>query len=152
MKPLVLSAFGLVLLSLLSGALLWWVLSLLEPPHLVAKYGVTYEKTWGEHEEYQTIWFHWNRHGKKIDGPMLTGDDLYVSFLTVNGTDVPEIVVKSETDKSISAIFKLNFSDGKKPEFELVQNHRFNVRYPPPWSDYYETSEDETEPVPTATK
>ncbi len=121
-----------------------------EPRNPLAKYGVSYEKTWGEHEEYQTIQFTWIRDGKKFDGPSVTGDDLYVRFPPVNGADVPEIVVRSDTYKDQFVIFKLNFTDSTKPEFELVQCYMLDVQYTVPWFYYYADSD--TGLLPTRAK
>ena len=49
------------------------------------------------------------------------------------------MVVGSRDYKTYFAIFKLNFTDSSKPEFELIENHMMGVEYPPPWSYYYKT-------------
>ena len=117
----------------------WWTSLLWHNRNPLAKYGVSYEKTYGEHESYQTIYFYWQRNGKRVMGPVVNGDDLYLQFQHVASEEVPEIIVRSHDYGSNVAVFKLNFSDSQKPEFEMIQNHMMGVAYPKPWDDYYYT-------------
>ena len=103
------------------------------------KYGVSYAIVSGEHAEYQHLDLSWERNHTRIDGPSITGDDLYVVYKHVDHEEAPEMVVRSRTYKSYFAIFKLNFTDSSKPGFELIANQMMGVEYPPPWGDYYKT-------------
>jgi len=130
-----------------------WGISCWQEYNPLTKYGLTYEKTFGDDDDFQTVAFHWNRTKKQIDGPFITDDDLYVKFKKVGHDAVPEIVVRSETNKSDYAVFRLNFTDADKPDIELVESHMV-VEYPPPWSDYYKSDPDtnETLPIPASDK
>jgi hypothetical protein len=66
----------------------------------------------------------------------------------MSGLAIPDIVVISNTDKSQYAVFRLNFFDKKKPDFELIENHMLGVQYPPPWYDYYKVNPKTFETVP----
>ena len=107
----------------------------------LSKYGVSYDITCGEHAEFQTVWFHWDRNGKRIDGPMIQGDELYVKFRYVEHDNVPQIVVRSKTYKERSVILKLNFTDASKPGFELVGDPGMHTEYCAPWIDFYRETE-----------
>jgi hypothetical protein len=133
-----------VIVVLLFGTIYWWAYNPL------AKYGVTYTINSGEHAEYQWVNFYLDRDGKRINGPEIHDDDLSVSFKQVDGDNVPEIVVQSDTYRSHSATLKLNLSDRSKPEFELVECHDMKVEYMDPWWSYYKEDPEthETFPVP----
>jgi hypothetical protein len=118
-------------------ASLWWVISVWQNRNLLKGYGVSYEKTYGEHESYQHIQFYWARSGERIKGPEVTGDDLYVRFKSMAGEGAPEIVVRSKDYKSHLVVFRLNFTDASKPEFEMLENQMMGIWYPPPWENYY---------------
>lgn len=111
----------------------------------LAPYGLTYELRYGEHQDFQTMAFHWDprhrTHPPLTTGPLVTDDDLYLRFQKGPGEDAPRLIVRSEVYPSHQAVFRLNFTDPGKPEIELLENHGMGVAYPPPWSDYYRRDE-----------
>jgi len=128
--------FGLLLVLAASawwGIFFWWNYNPLKT------YGVSYQKTWGEHASLQHLQFYWDRNGRRVVGPEITDDDLSVTYRFVDHDDVPEIVVRSGDYKSHLVILKLNFTDANKPEFEMLDNQMMGVWYPPPWENYYRT-------------
>jgi len=130
------------------AALLWWAISSWEDRNLLKGYGVFYNKSFGEHESLQELQFYWDRNGKRIEGPIVTGDDLYVRFISVAGEGVPEIIVQSDDDESAVVVFKLNFTDANKPDFELIEDQELGVWYLPPWGDYYHRDKESPELQP----
>lgn len=110
------------------------------------RYGIFYEKTYGEHIAFQHIQFYWNRDGKKIMGPQITGDELYVRFKRFE--NIPQIIVRSKVYKNRMVVLRLNFNDASKPEFELVENNMMGVWYFPPWDGYYKRDPDTQELKP----
>lgn len=101
------------------------------------KYGVSYSIDFGEHEEYQHMWFHWDRGDRKIKGPCVVGEDLYVEYKYYDDSKYPDIVVRNGLDRFSHATLRLNFDDPSKPDIELLENQGMGVRYTPPWDDYY---------------
>jgi hypothetical protein len=79
-----------------------------------------------------------DRSGKRIEGPSIADDDLYVRFKQYEHEKLPEIVVRSDVYESDIVRLRLNLSDKSKPEFELVEDRGMGVVYLPPWQDYYE--------------
>jgi hypothetical protein len=119
----------------------WWGITAWNDRNQLGKYGVSYNITCGEHAEYQTVWFYWDRNGKRIDGPTVNGEELYIQFKNVEHKKVPEIVVRSETHEDRRVTLKLNFNDSTKPEFELVGAPGLQIEYCVPWGDYYDAHE-----------
>lgn len=117
--------------TVIAGLIFLWGIDLWVNRNLLKQYGVVYEKSYGEHESFQEIQFYWNRGGKRIIGPKISGDDLYVRFKYVAHDEVPEIVVLSRDYTKRYVILKLNFKDPSKSEFEIVENQMMGVHYPP---------------------
>ena len=119
-----------VLLTSIALGVLCWGAFAWRDYNPLKKYGVSFEKTHGEHASFQTIRFSLDRNQKHIIGPAIVGDDLYVSFKTVTGEAAPRIVVRSKDYKARYIVLKLNFTNEKKPEFEIVENHMMGISYP----------------------
>jgi len=124
--------FFVVFFGLVIGLAFGWLAYQRKTCNPLVKYGVSYEITYGEHEEYQCFHLIWKRDKEEIDGPLLWGDNLDVKFLYANDDSIPEIIVRSDDEKNDVAIFRLNFNDKSKPEFELIECHGFFAQYPPP--------------------
>jgi len=139
-----------VIATLIVVALVRWAIASWKSYESLGKYGISYKITSGEHEEFQTLQFFWKRNQNTVDGPLITRDDLYVDLKYIDNVNAPEIVVRSETLKGDFAIFRLNFEDKTKPEFELIENHMMGIEYTPPWSYYYtrDPNTEELEPEP----
>lgn len=129
--------FAQILLIGLSVAIfLSLAVSIWQSRNPLRKYGVSYEKTSGDHAEYQHLWFYLDRQGKRTDVVTVIGEELQVEFK--NSGDVPDIIVRSETNKSSFVLLRLNTSDQTKPPIELIENHNLGVHYTPPWERYYQ--------------
>jgi hypothetical protein len=103
------------------------------------RYGISYEKDFGEHQEFQFIWFYWNKNGHRIIGPRISGEDLYVGYRYRQNAKIPDIVVQSKSDRLHFVVMRINFVDLAKPEFELLENHMIGVVYQSPWDVFYKT-------------
>ena len=97
----------------------------------LSKYGFSYVKTYGEHESFQHIQLYLDKGQKRVTGPEITGDELYVRYEWHDKNDVPDIVVQSSIHMDRFATMRLNLYDAQRPEFEIVDNRMMTISYSP---------------------
>jgi hypothetical protein len=143
------SIFAATVTALFAGS--WYVLDRILNP--LKRLGVTYEIQSGEHAEFQNVQFFYQRGQSRVEGPIIYGEDLNITYRRVRNEPFPEIVVGSDVDERRSTVLKLNLTDPKKPEFELVATN-MGVAYYPPWGEYYKRNEatDLLLPIPNSKK
>jgi hypothetical protein len=104
---------------------------LLKPRSPLEKYGVFFEKTSGESDSLQDLQFYLKREGARIQGPLIHGDQLYITYQYRNEEEVPDAVVRSNVYIHDFVTVRLNLSDKSKPEFRIPTHEGLTINYPP---------------------
>ena len=125
---------GLVLAVILSAVCYYFGRKYYFP---ISKYGISYEISYGEHQEFQTISFYWDRGGRRIVGPQITGEDIRIRYRYRSISQTPDLLIVSGSSSSEFAVFRINSSESSKPEFQLLENHAMGIVYQAPWESYY---------------
>jgi hypothetical protein len=132
-------------------------------PNPLARYGIFYEESWGDDDTISTVFLYWDRGQPRVpDSDDLTrhiwpscgvtDDDLSVSFIKVGDEKVPEIKIASDIYPDRYSIFRPNFTDPSKPNFELVACHQQVVEYDPPFESYYRSDSESGVTLPFPAK